>query len=156
MPDITGKSAGYVGANTKLYWSTDTKATWTLVPETRTVDPADPSVDKADLTHLTSPNKRKEFRPTYIDDGSVTVTCNALDSILDAAGAAIQVAIDAAQGTHNAAYYWKITAENDSAVVHRTWIFPGDIETAKFGPFNGGDPVDFSFSILRTGPTVIT
>lgn len=156
MPDVSGKSAGYVGANTKLYWSTDTKATWTLIPEVRTIDPADPSVDKADLTHLNSPNKRREFRPTYIDDGSVSVTTSALNNSLDAAGAAIQATVYAAQGTHNAAYYWKITAEDDSAVIHRTLIFPGDIETAKFGPFNGGDPVDFTFSILRTGPTVVS
>ena len=156
MPDVTGKSAGYVGANTKLYWSTDSGVDYVLVHEARTIAPADPSVDKADLTHLTSPNKRREFRPTYIDDGSVSVTCNALDKNLDAAGAALQEAIYAAQGTHHATYYWKITAEDDAAVVHRTLVFPGDIETAKFGPFNGGDPVDFTFSILRTGPTVVT
>lgn len=151
MPDASGNSAGYVGRNTKLYWSTDAGATWTEVKETKSIEPAEPSVDKAELTHLTSPNRRREYRSTYIDDGTIAVTCNALDVNLDAAGAATQEALYAAQGTHDADSRFKIEVIDDSAVVHRTLEGQGDVESAKFGPFSGGDPVDFTFSILR-GP----
>jgi len=156
MPDISGKTAGYLGRNTKLYWSTDSKATWTLVPETVTITPDAPSTEKVDRTHLNSPGRRRENRLGYIDDGTVQVKCNGLDATLDAAGDAIHVAIYNAQGQHDADSYFKLTAEDDAAVVHKTWIFPGDVETANWGPFEGGAGVDFNFTILRTGVTVIT
>lgn len=157
MPDVNGKSAGYIGRNTKLYRSTAGDAgPWTEVYEVRTCDPSEPSVDTADLTHLTSPNRRREPRSTYIDDGTVAVTCNAINKLVDPTGAAVQEAIYADQGEHDANNYWKIEAIDDSAVVHRTFIFPGDVQSAKFGPFDGGAPVDFAFTILRTGATVLS
>src|SRR3990167_1819158 len=157
MPDISGKPAGYLGRNTKLYRSTAGDAgPWTLVPETVSIEPSEPSTEKVDRTHLNSPGRRRENRLGYIDDGTVAVVCNALDATLDAAGDAIHVAIYNAQGAHDANQYWKKTAEDDAAVVHKTWIFPGDIETAGWGPFQGGAGVDFRFTILKTGISVIT
>lgn len=156
MPDVNGLTAGFPGRNTKLYWSTDAKATYDLVSETIRIEPSEPSTEKIDRTHLNSPNRRRENRLGYIDDGTVSVVCNALDPLLDAAGDAQHTAIYNAQGTHDADYYWKITVENDAGVVTKTWEFPGDIESASWGPFEGGTGVDFSFTILRTGPTVVT
>lgn len=156
MPDSSGLTAGFLGRNSKLYWSLDDGATWDQVLETVNIEFGDPSVERVDRTHHNSPNRRRENRLGYVEDGNMSVTCNALDSLLDATGAAQQKAIYEKQGTHDALQKFKLTVENDAAAVHRTWEFYGDIETAEYGPFSGGAGVDFRFTVLRNGATTVS
>lgn len=156
MPDVSGKTAGYVGRNTKLYWSTNAGSTYQVVPETINIDPAEPSVGTVDRTHTTSPNRRRETKLGYIDDGTVSVQCNALHPTLDASGYAIHKDIFDNQGKSKPDYRWKIEAIDDDTNVIMTQVFPGDIESARFGPYEGETGVDFNFVVRRTGVTVIT
>jgi hypothetical protein len=155
MPDISGKSAGFIGYQGRLSRSTAGNAgPWTAIPEVKSFDPAEATVEEAEFTHLESPGKVREFKATFKDYGTMQVTCNFLDPVLDAAGAAIQNAIIADFGVNDADYYWKIEWREDDGTVRKTVIFPGYVATAKPPNTNTTDPVDFVFSIRVTGDAV--
>jgi len=155
MPDVNGKSAGFIGYNARLSRSTaGNVGPWTAIPEVKSFDPAEATVDEAEFTHLESPNKVKEFKATFKDNGTMSVTCNFLDPVADAAGAAIQAAIIADHGVNNLSYYWKIEWRDDAATVRKTVTFPGYVSTAKPPNTTIADPVDFLFSIRVSGAAV--
>jgi hypothetical protein len=157
MPDANGKSAGFIGYKARLSRSTAGPAgPWTAIPETREINPGEGTVDEAEFTYLESPNKRREFKPTFTDGGTMTVVCNFLDPLLDAAGAAVQTAIMAALGVENADYYWKKEwkKNDESGIVLRTVIFPGYVSSAKPPDTTTTDPVLFNFSVRVSGAAV--
>jgi hypothetical protein len=154
MPDANGKSAGFIGYKARLSRSTAGNAgPWTAVPETKSFNPGEVTVDEAEFTHLESPLKRREFKPTFSDGGTMTVVCNYLDTLLDAAGAAVQTALIAAVGIENADFYWKIEwkKNDETGTVLRTVIFPGYVSSAKPPDTTTTDPVEFNFSVRISG-----
>lgn len=154
MPDVNGKSAGILGYQARLSRSTAGNAgPWTAVPEVKSFNPGEKTVDEAEFTHLESPNKVREFRPTFADGGTMSVVTNFLDPLLDAAGAAVQDAIIADLGIQDEDYYWKIEwKKNDgSGTVLKTVIFPGYVSSAKPPDTTTTDPVEFNFSVRVTG-----
>lgn len=154
MPDSNGKSAGIIGYKARLSRSTaGSSGPWTAIPEVRSFNPGELTVDEAEFTHLESPGKRKEFKPTFVDGGSMPVSCNWLDPLLDAAGGAVQTALLAAVGTDDANYYWKIEwkKNDESGTVLRTVIFPGYVSSAKPPDTTTSDPVLFNFTVRVTG-----
>lgn len=155
MPDANGKSAGFIGYNARLSRSTaGATGPWTPIPETKEFDPGEATVEEAEFTHLESPNKKKEYKATFIEQGTMAVTCNFLDPILDPTGAAVQQAIFDDLGTNDADYYWQIEWRDDSGVVRKTVTFPGYVSSAKPPTTNITDPVDFVFSVRVTGDDV--
>ena len=155
MPDAQGKSAGFIGYNARLSRSTaGSTGPWTAIPEVKEFDPGEATVEEAEFTHLESPGKAKEYKATFIEKGTMTVTCNFLDPVLDAAGAAIQDAIIADHGVNDEDYYWKIEWREDDDTVRKTVIFPGYVASAKPPGTNITDPVDFVFSVRVTGADV--
>lgn len=155
MPDANGKSAGFIGYQARLSRSTaGNTGPWTAVPETKSFDPAEVTVDEAEFTHLESPSKTKEFKPTFKDGGTMSVVCNFLDPVLDAAGAAVQDAIIADNGVEDEDYYWKIEWREDDGTVRKTVIFPGYVTGAKPPNTTIADPVDFNFSVRVKGAAV--
>ncbi len=157
MPDANGKSAGFIGYKARLSRSTAGNAgPWTAIPETKSFNPGEKTVDEAEFTHLESPGKVREFKPTFSDGGTMTVVCNYLDPLLDAAGAAVQTALFAALGVENADYYWKIEwkKNDETGTVLRTVIFPGYVSSAKPPDTTTSDPVEFNFSVRVTGAEV--
>lgn len=152
MPDSFGKSAGFIGYQAQLTRSTagDT-GPWVAIPEVKDFSPAEETVDEAEFTHLESPNKTKEFKPTFKDGGTMQVTSNFLDPVLDAAGAAIQQGIIDDNGVEDSLFFFKIEWRDDALTVRKTVIFPGYISTAKPPDTNVADPVDFIFSIRVSG-----
>ncbi|KKK76435.1 hypothetical protein LCGC14_2863670 [marine sediment metagenome] len=155
MPDVDGKSAGFIGYNARVSRSTaGSTGPWTPVPEVKSFDPAEVVVDEAEFTHLESPDKTKEFKATFKDGGTMAVVCNLLDPVLDAAGAVIQDAIVSDNGVQDANFYFKIEWRDDADTVRKTVIFPGYITGAKPPNTTITDPVDFNFSIRVTGAAV--
>jgi len=155
MPDISGKSAGFIGYQGRLSRSTAGNAgPWTAVPEVKSFDPGEKTVEEAEFTHLESPGKTREYKATFSDAGTMSVVCNFLDPVLDAAGAAIQDAIIADIGVNDADYYWKIEWREDDGTVRKTVIFPGYVATAKAPNTTTTDPVEFNFSVRVTGNEV--
>lgn len=155
MPDSFGKSAGFIGYQAQFSRSTagDT-GPWTALPEVKDFSPAEETVDEAEFTHLESPNKTKEFKPTFKDGGTMQITSNYLDPILDAAGHAIQQQVIDDNGVEDTGFFFRIQWRDDQQTVRKTAIFPGYISTAKPPDTNVTDPVDFIFSVRVTGPVV--
>lgn len=151
MPDSSGKSAGFIGYQARLSRSKDNKATWTTIPEVKSIQPAEPSIQEAEFTHLESPDKTREFKATFKDMGTLQATANFLDPTVDAAGAAVQDAIITDFGVNDADYYWRIQWRQDDGTVIKTVIFPGYISSAKPPDTTTTDPVDFKFSVRVTG-----
>ena len=155
MPDAEGKSAGFIGYQGRVSRSTaGNTGPWTAIPEVKSFDPAEVTVDEAEFTHLESPDKTKEFKPTFKDGGTMAVVCNFLDPVEDAAGAVIQDAIITDNGVSNNDFYFKIEWRDEALVVRKTVIFPGYITGAKPPNTTVTDPVDFNFSIRVTGAAV--
>ena len=155
MPDVNGKSAGFIGYQGRLSRSTAGDAgPWTAIPEVKSFDPAEVVVDEAEFTHLESPDKTKEFKPTFKDGGTMAVVCNFLDPTLDAAGAVIQDGIISDNGVSDNDFYWKIEWREEDGTVRKTVIFPGYITGAKPPNTTIADPVDFTFSVRVSGAAV--
>lgn len=155
MPDVNGKSAGFIGYQARLSRSTAGNAgPWTAVPEVKSIEPAEETTDEAEFTHLESPNKTKEFKPTFKDGGTMNVTCNFLDPTDDASGAAVQDAIIAANGLSDPDFYWKLEYRKDDGSVRKTVIFPGYVSSAKPPDATVADPVEFRFSVRVAGAAV--
>lgn len=152
MPDVNGKSAGFIGYQARLSRSTAGNAgPWTAIPEVKSFDPAEATVEEAEFTHLESPDKVREFKATFKDNGTMQVTCNFLDPVLDAAGHTVQMGIINDHGVNDSDYYWKIEWREDDGTVRKTVIFPAYVATAKPPNTTTTDPVDFIFSLRVTG-----
>jgi hypothetical protein len=157
MPDVNGKSAGFVGYKARLSRSvTGAAGPWIQVPEVKSFNPGELTFEEAEFTHLESPLKRREFKSTFGDPGTCTVVSNFLDPVLDAAGAAIQDGIIADVGETNSDFYWKAEwkKNDESGTILKTVIFPGYVSSAKAPDTTISDPVDFNFSIRVTGAEV--
>lgn len=152
MPDVNGKSAGFIGYQARLSRSTAGNAgPWTAIPEVKSFDPGEKTVEEAEFTHLESPGKVREFKSTFSDAGTMSVTSNFLDPTADAAGAAVQDAIIADIGDNDLNFYWKIDWRTDAGVVRKTVVFPGYVASAKPPNTTTTDPVEFVFSVRVTG-----
>jgi hypothetical protein len=154
MPDVNGKSAGFIGYRGRLSRSTDSKATWAAIPEVKSITPAEPSIGEAEFTHLESPDKTREFKATFKDLGTLQVVANYVDGVLDAAGAAIQLALINDFGVNDSDYYWKIEYRREDDTVIKTVTFPGYVSSAKAPDLTVQDPTDFKFSVRVTGAAV--
>ncbi len=157
MPDVSGKSAGFIGYKARLSRSVAGAAgPWIQIPEVKSFNPGEKTVDEAEFTHLESPGKVREFKATFADSGTMAVVCNFLDPVLDAAGAAVQDGIIADLGETDALFYWKIEwkKNDESGTVLKTVIFPGYVSSAKPPDTTTTDPVDFNFSVRVTGAEV--
>ncbi len=155
MPDVSGKSAGFIGYQGRLSRSIlGDSGPWTAIPEVKSIDPGEATVDEAEFTHLESPDKVKEFKSTFKDLGTMAIVSNFLDPVLDGTGAGIQDALIADHGVNDANYYWKIEWREDDGTIRKTVIFPGYVSTAKPPNTTTADPVDFNFSVRVTGAAV--
>lgn len=152
MPDVNGKSAGFIGYQARLSRSTAGNAgPWTAIPEVKSFDPAEMTVEEAEFTHLESPDKFREFKSTFKDGGTMSVVSNFLDPTLDASGHAVQMAIINDLAVNDEDYYWKIEWREEDGTVRKTVIFPGYVSSAKPPNTTTTDPVDFNFSVRVSG-----
>lgn len=70
------QSVATIGYGDTLEWSTDAGLTWTAVEELKTCDLPTSSVEKQARTHMSSPNRTKEYTPGLIDINDVAFTIN--------------------------------------------------------------------------------
>ncbi len=155
MPDVNGKSAGFIGYKALLSRSTaGSTGPWTDIPEVKSFDPAEVTTDEAEFTHLNSPDRFREFKATFKDGGTMQVVTNLLDPVVDAAGHAVQMGIINDHARNDPNYYWRIQWRDDAATVRKTVIFPGYISSAKPPNTTITDPVDFNFSVRVSGTPV--
>jgi len=71
-----GESVSTIGYGDTLEWSTDSGATWTAVAELKTCDLPTHSVEKVGRTHMSSPNRTKEYTLGLRDTGDVSFAFN--------------------------------------------------------------------------------
>jgi hypothetical protein len=74
-------SEAIIGWGTKLKRGDgDTPEVFTQVPEVVSLDPADEEIEKVDVTHLDSPQKRREYIQGMIDSGELSFSVNMIPS----------------------------------------------------------------------------
>ncbi len=139
-------SLGIIGYKARI-WKGDgaTPEVFTPAPEVVSIDPADPQFDEAEFTHLESPNRRKEFKPTFSDGGEVKVEENYIPG--DSFQQGVQTDRDA--GTiRNFKISW---ADNETGAILRAVIFPGYVKSAKPGNTTTKERVPFNWTVRVTG-----
>lgn len=150
-------SDGIIGYKATISHSADSGVTWTKMPEVTSIDPADPQYDEAEFTHLESTGRRREFKPTFVDGGEVSVECNYVDKIANAGEAAKQAALRTLRD-NGTVEYWKIEwRQNDTVgALLETCTFQAFVKSVKPGSITTTDPVKFSFVLRVTGAEVWT
>jgi len=139
-------SQGMIGYKADIqYGDGATPEVFTSVFEVTSIDPSNPQFDEVEFTHLQSPNRTREFKPTFIDMGELACEANFVPS--DPTHQ--QIFTDRASGiVRNWRYRIK---DNISAAVLRTATFPGYVKSAKEGPVTTTDKIALTFSVRISG-----
>lgn len=104
-------SSAALGYNTLFGISSDSGTTYPTVAEVTSVTPPGESVDTIDVTHMESPNKRREFIEGLVDSGECSIEMNFLPGATngDALIRGLQ-GVQLCQITFPSGYKWKFSA----------------------------------------------
>jgi hypothetical protein len=135
MP-TTAKTHNY---GTRLERSTD-NSSWTTVGDCRVIRMPKNEPSKADITHLESPNKKREKMGSWKDDGDAGFTC-----LFVASQYAALKALEAAETV----LYWRVsTALLAGQATRSATVFQGGIISCRQNDIEVGDePVTYDVMI---------
>lgn len=136
-------SDAMIGYNSRFDISQDNGATWFSVAEVTDITPPSDSVDQVDVTHMQSPERRREFVSGLSDPGSASFEMNFVP------GSPSDLKIQEIRGTGEQVLC-RITFPN--AV---TWSFTGQIESYEPAIPNE-DKLTASVAFKVSGSTVVT
>lgn len=139
-------SQGQIGYKADIqYGDGASPEVFTSIAETTSIDPSDPQFDEVEFTHLESPDRVREFKPTFLDMGELKCEAN----YIPGNATQEQIFTDRAAGTsRNWRYRIK---DNTTGSVLRTATFPGYVKSAKEGPITTTDKIALAFTIRIGG-----
>lgn len=141
-------SQGRIGYKTKLAWgdgATPTEA-FTEIAEQLTLEPADTQTDEVEFSNQDSDDFRKEFKPSWIDGGELTVTFNYIPG--NTTQSNVRDDRDA-QTIRN----WRINLRDPvSNTVDQTITFAGWVKSFKLNTIDPASRMEGSATIRVTGP----
>jgi Lambda phage tail tube protein, TTP len=141
-------SNGRIGYKSKLAWGDGATPTevFTEIAEQLSVEPADTQTDEVEFSNQDSLDFRKEFKPSWIDGGELTVTCNYIPG--DTTQAKLRDDRDG-QIIRN----WRINvADPLTGDINETITFQGWVKSFKLGTISPADRLECSGTIRVTGP----
>lgn len=136
-------SDAMIGYGSYFHISRDGGSTWLPVAEVTSITPPSDTVDQVDVTHMQSPNRRREFVPGLSDPGSASLEMNFVP------GSASDLLIQEIRGTGEQV---KCRITFPSSV---TWVFDGQIESYEPAIPNE-DKMTATVSFKVSGSTVAT
>lgn len=139
-------SQGMIGYKADIqYGDGATPEVFASVTEVTSINPSNPQFDEVEFTHLESPNRTREFKPTFIDMGELACEANFITT--DASHASVFA--DRASGVvRNWRYRIK---DNITAAVLRTATFAGYVKSAREGPITTTDKITLAFTVRIGG-----
>lgn len=139
-------SQGMIGYKADIqYGDGATPEVFTSVLEVTSINPSNPQFAEVEFTHLESPNRTREFKPTFLDMGELACEANFIPG--DPTHAAVFA--DRASGTvRNWRYRIK---DNTTSAVLRTATFPGYVKSAVEGPVTTTEKISLNFSVRISG-----
>lgn len=143
-------SNGRIGYKSKLAWGDGATPTevFTPIAEQLSVEPADAQTDEVEFSNQDSLDFRKEFKPSWIDGGELTVTFNYIPG--DTSQAKLREDRDS-QTIRN----WQLgIADPITGDVDETVTFQGWVKSFKLGTVSPADRLEGSGTIRVTGPEV--
>lgn len=139
-------SQGRVGYKSKLaYGDGGSPEVFTEIAEQTSLEPADAVADEVEFSNQDSVGFRKEFKPTWIDGGELSVTANYIPG--NATQAQLRTDRDA-QTVRN----WRINLRDPIAgSIDQTITFAGFVKSFKLNTISPADKVEMAATIRVTG-----
>jgi tail tube protein len=141
-------SQGRVGYKTKLAYGDGATPTevFTEIAEQVTLEPANAVAEEVDFTNQDSPGWRKESKPTWIDGGELTCTCNYIP------GDTTQEAVRDDWNAHTIRN-WRLNIREPVAdVIDETNTFQGYVKDWKLNTISPTEAMRVQFVVKVTGP----
>src|SRR3990172_2036977 len=129
---------------------------YTDVPQLTSITLGDLETEEVELTHLKSPNRRREFQPGFSDCGTAEAegTARWEAGVLNAAQKFI---LNEGRSGHKEKRWFRVRIYenvNTAPTLFQTIYFVGYVSAATPGPFTTNDPEGFRFSIRTAGDEV--
>jgi hypothetical protein len=139
-------SSGRIGYKTKLAWGNGASPeVFTEIAEQLTLEPADAQTDEVEFSNQDSTGFRKEFKPSWIDGGELTVTCNYIPG--NASQAQMRTDRDN-QTIRN----WRINLRDPiTGSIDQTITFAGWVKSFRLNTISPADRMEVSATIRVTG-----
>lgn len=140
-------SEGRIGYKSKLAWGDGaTPEIFTPIKEQLSVEPADTQTDEVEFSNQDSLNFRKEFKPSWIDGGELTVTFNYIP------GEDSQSQLRDDRDAQTIRNYQLGIADPITGDVEETVTFAGWVKSFKLGTITPADRLEGTATIRVTGP----